>query len=184
MKKVFFVVSLLFLFSCKEDVLPKPKAQLRLDYSKAKYEFLTSENCSFAFEINKKVAIKTNRNCGFELHYPKMKATVYITYKQVNNDINSLLRDAQKLTYDHATKADEIITQPFIHPNKKVYGMFSEVGGNAATNAQFYVTDSVHNFLYGSMYFYTKPNFDSVLPAANYIKNDIKRLMESVVWKN
>jgi hypothetical protein len=28
----------------------------------------------------------------------KMKATIYLTYKPVNNDINALLRDAQKLT--------------------------------------------------------------------------------------
>ena len=32
--------------------------------------------------------------------------------------------DAQKLTYDHVVKADDILEQPFINNKKKVYGMF------------------------------------------------------------
>jgi hypothetical protein len=42
-----------------------------------------------------------------------MKATIYLTYKPVNNNINVLLRDAQKLTYEHVIKADDILEQPF-----------------------------------------------------------------------
>ena len=61
--------------------------------------------------------------------------------------------------------------------------MFYQVGGNAATNAQFYVTDSTKNFVTASMYFYSKPNFDSILPAADYIKNDMKQIIESIKWK-
>ena len=61
--------------------------------------------------------------------------------------------------------------------------MFYEVGGNAATNAQFYVTDSTKNFIVGSLYFYAKPNFDSILPAADYVKNDIRKIMETIEWK-
>ncbi|NJM80480.1 MAG: gliding motility lipoprotein GldD [Flavobacterium sp.] len=126
---------------------------------------------------------KSIEPCSFELNYPKMKATVYLSYKNVNNNIETLLKDAQKLTYDHVIKADEIAEQPFINENKKVYGMFYEVGGNAATNAQFYVTDSTKNFLVGSLYFYAKPNYDSILPAADYIKNDIRKIMETIEWK-
>ena len=71
----------------------------------------------------------------------------------------------------------------FINVKKKVYGMFYEVGGNAATNAQFYATDSTKNFIVGSVYFYAKPNFDSIMPAASYIKNDVQNLIESLKWK-
>ncbi|MGO1585817.1 MAG: gliding motility lipoprotein GldD, partial [Mesonia sp.] len=55
--------------------------------------------------------------------------------------------------------------------------------GNAASQAQFYVTDSVNHFITGSIYFRSKPNYDSIVPAANYLKNDIKHLMESLTWK-
>ena len=62
--------------------------------------------------------------------------------------------------------------------------MFYEVGGNAASQSQFYVTDSINHFLTGSLYFYAKPNYDSIYPAAEYLKKDIRQLMETINGKN
>src|SRR3990167_6196798 len=174
---VLFIV-LFSVFSCKDDVLPKPSSRLRLDYPEAKYVNFKNE-CPFTFEMNSDAIIKGEKECGFAISYPKMKATIYLTYKPVNNNINTLLRDAQKLTYEHVIKADDILEQPYLNPNKKVYGMFYQVDGNAATNSQFYVTDSTKHFVTGSVYFYAKPNYDSIMPAASYIKNDMQRLMET-----
>ena len=168
--------------SCKDDVLPKPSGYLRLDYPEAKYVSFENE-CPFAFEMNSDAIIKKETDCGFTISYPKMKATIYLTYKPVNNDINSLLRDAQKLTYEHVIKADDILEQPYLNSDRKVFGMFYKVEGNAATNSQFYVTDSTNHFVTGSVYFYAKPNYDSIMPAASYIKNDMQRLMETLKWK-
>ena len=176
------VIITLLLASCKDDVLPKPPSQLRLDFPIAEY-VLFENHCPLSFDINTEASIKEDGNCGFSITYPKMKATVYLTYKNVNGDINQLLRDAQKLTYEHVIKADDILEQPYVNNQKKTYGMFYQVNGNAATNAQFYLTDSTKNFVTGSVYFYAKPNFDSIMPAADYIKNDMQRLMESVAWK-
>lgn len=178
---VLVVVSLL-IFSCKKDVLPKPSSYLRLDYPEAKYVNFENE-CPFAFEMNSDAIIKKETNCGFTITYPKMKATIYLTYKPVTKNINELLHDAQKLTYEHVIKADDILEQPYLNDDKKVFGMFYQVEGNAATNAQFYVTDSIKHFVIGSVYFYTKPNYDSIMPAASYIKNDMQRLMETLKWK-
>lgn len=177
----FFIV-LLSVFSCKDEVLPKPSSYLRLDYPEAKYVNFENQ-CPFAFEMNSEAIIKGEKNCGFTILYPKMKATIYLTYKPVNNNINLLLKDAQKLTYEHVIKADDILEQPYLNPSKKVYGMFYQVDGNAATNSQFYVTDSIKHFVTGSVYFYAKPNFDSIMPAASYIRNDMQRLMETLKWK-
>lgn len=176
------VILLLGFTGCKHDVLPKPASQLRLDYPVAQYAAF-SNHCPFTFEINEDAIIKEDKNCGFSIHYPKMKATVYLTYKNVNGDIDKLLRDAQKLTYEHVIKADDILEQPYLNPQKKVYGMFYQVSGNAATNAQFYATDSIRHFVTGSVYFYAKPNFDSIMPAADYIKNDMQQLLETIQWK-
>lgn len=174
--------ALLSLVSCKDDVLPKPAAQLRLEYPEAKYATYQND-CPIEFDVNLNSKIEIDKNCGFSIHYPKMKATIYITYKTVNKDIDKLLRDAQKLTYEHVIKADDIVEQPFLNPDNKVYGMFYQVGGNAATNAQFYATDSTKHFITGSVYFYAKPNFDSIKPATEYIENDMRRLLESLRWK-
>lgn len=179
-----FALLLLLVFAngCKNDVLPKPASQLRLDYPIAKYASF-SNHCPFEFQINEDAIIKEDKNCGFSIHYPKMKATIYLTYKTVDNNLNDLLKDAQKLTYEHVIKADDILEQPYVNKNKKVYGMFYRVDGNAATNAQFYATDSIKHFVTGSVYFYAKPKFDSIMPAASYVKNDMQRLLETIKWK-
>jgi gliding motility-associated lipoprotein GldD len=175
------IISLL-VFSCKDDVLPKPSSYLRLDYPEAKYVNFENE-CPFAFEMNSDAVIKKDKNCGLTITYPKMKATIYLTYKPVTKNINELLRDAQKLTFEHVIKADDILEQPYLNSDKKVYGMFYQVEGNAATNSQFYATDSTKHFVTGSVYFYAKPNYDSIMPAASYVKNDMQRLMETLKWK-
>ena len=177
-----FIVIAITLIACKDDSLPKPDGQLRLEYPVANYA-LFENHCPFTFSINENSEIKEDKACGFEIKYPKMKATIFITYKEVNGNIDKLLRDAQKLTYEHVIKADGILEQPYINRKKKVYGMFYQVNGNAATNSQFYVTDSVKHFVTGSVYFYVKPNFDSIMPAASYIKNDMQTLMETLRWK-
>ena len=186
LKKSIAVITLFILTltiaSCKDDVVPKPASYLRLDYAEAKYVNFENQ-CPFAFEMNADAVIKGEKNCGFTISYPKMKATIYLTYKPVNNDINKLLKDAQKLTYEHVIKADDILEQPYLNSNKKTYGMFYQVDGNAATNSQFYITDSIKHFVTGSVYFYAKPNFDSIMPAASYIKNDMQHLMETIKWK-
>ena len=126
-----FAVSL-SVMSCKDDVLPKPASYLRLDYQEAKYAQFEG-NCPFTFEMNAEAVIKGEKDCGFTITYPKMKATIYLTYKPVSNNIKNLLRDAQKLTYEHVIKADDILEQPYINPQSKAYGMFYRVDGNAAT---------------------------------------------------
>ncbi|MEN9335327.1 MAG: GldD [Bacteroidota bacterium] len=178
-----FVTAIAFLMtSCKDEILPKPPGHLRLEYPLASYVKFQGP-CPIEFAVNSNAIVKEKGDCGFTITYPKMKATLFLTYKPVNGNLEQLLRDTQKLTYKHVIKADNILEQPFYNPKHKVYGMFYRVGGNAATNAQFYVTDSTKHFLSGSMYFYAKPNFDSIMPAADYIKNDMQNLIETLEWK-
>jgi len=190
--RYFFVVLLMAcFFACEDDVLPKPKAYLRLEYPEASYAKIetdlpfTLEKNSLATKIiNKKLEV-TQESYGLNIEYSKLKGTIYITYKKIKsrNDLMRYLRDAQNFTQEHTKKADEITEQVFEDGKRKVYGMFYEVGGNAASQSQFYVTDSINHFLIGSLYFYAKPNYDSILPAADYLKKDIKHIMETIEWK-
>lgn len=178
-----FIITILILnIGCKNDVLPKPKSYLSLNYPTPKYGSFES-NCGYRFRYNTTANITSKNNCNFDINYKNMKATVYLNYKPVNNNINILLGDAQKLTYEHVIKADGIMEQPYQNKKEKKYGMFYEVTGNAASQSQFYLTDSTRHFLVGSVYFYAKPNYDSILPASEYIKNDLRLLMESLQWK-
>lgn len=179
-------IGFLFLLSCKEETVPKPKAMLRLEYVKAVYNKVQLTHCPFSFEMNVNAVIQEAKRsalpCAYNIYYPSLEATLFLTYKPVENNLRALLTDAQKITLEHTIKADEIQKQPFVQDRTRTYGMFSEVTGNSASQSQFYLTDSTSHFLTGSMYFNTKPNYDSIYPGAKYIANDIQQLMESVRW--
>lgn len=186
----------LFIFflcvSCGEDYKPKPKAFLRLEYPEAKYVTSNLE-VPFTFETNllaRKISMEKieapTESYGINLEYPSLRGTIFLTYKAVegnHKNLESFLRDAQKFTLEHTKKADEIPVTPYENMQKKVFGALSEVKGNVASPVQFYVTDSVNHFLTGSLYFYARPNYDSILPAANYLQKDIIYMMETISWK-
>jgi gliding motility-associated lipoprotein GldD len=192
MTKFFYLFLFTIIFSCGDHVVPKPNAYLRLEYPKAKYVEAQGE-APFSFEVNelaKNITAKpiesTTESYAVTVEYPTLKGTIFLTYKSIDNNPDNLmafLRDAQKFTTEHMIKADEIPVYPYENNEKKVYGMFSELKGDVASPAQFYVTDSINHFLTGSLYFYAKPNYDSILPAANYLGKDIKHIMETVKWK-
>ena len=190
-KLTYLLLGLLLLTSCAEDPVPKPKGYLRLEYPEATYKSYNKQ-LPFSFErntLNDTVKIKTIPNdpssFGLNLEYEKLKGTIYLTYKTIHDEeeLTKFLKDAQNFTQEHTRKADEIVEQVYDNKERKVYGMFYEVGGNAASQSQFYVTDSTKHFLTGSLYFYAKPNYDSILPAANYLQKDIKHIMETLEWK-
>lgn len=191
MKKFLVPIFSLFLVSCGNDSIPKPKAFLRLDYPTPTYSRIdiptpfSFEKNSLAKPITKIKSENNNTSYSVDIEYPNLKGTIYLTYKKVTKDnLRKLLLDAQNLTQKHTQKADEIESNVFENPNTNVYGMFYKVGGNAASQSQFYATDSTNHFLSGSLYFYTKPNYDSIYPAAIYLRNDIKHIMETLEWKS
>jgi gliding motility-associated lipoprotein GldD len=189
MKRILVPILSLFLLGCGDDPLPKPKGYLRLEYPTASYEKATIP-LPFSFERNTLsepiTSVKSTAGAkGVDIKYPSLKATIYLTYKDVDNgNLDSLLRDAQNLTQKHTIKADAISSTLFENKKENVYGMLYEIGGDAASQSQFYVTDSINHFLSGSLYFYAKPNYDSIYPASEYLKKDIKRIMETVHWKD
>ncbi len=176
------VLLLVLMGSCREELLPKPKAMLRLEYPNTPGAIFETDH--FRFQLNSLAKVKHQDGKSLTLEYPKMKGSIFITYKNVKGNLEKLLSDAQKLSYEHVVKADAIDPKEFINTEDKVYGMFYEVKGDAASQAQFYVTDSLRHFVTGSLYFYAKPNYDSIYPAAVYLQNDIQRIMESLKWKN
>ncbi|RLD30325.1 MAG: gliding motility lipoprotein GldD [Bacteroidetes bacterium] len=190
MKNLLLLLVIVLCISCGSDPVPKPKAFLRLDYPKPQY-IEVNNNLPFTFEKNSLAnnigKIKTSANqktLGVEITYPTIKGTIYLTYKKIDSaSLQRYIVDAQNITQTHATRADAITKQPFINFENRVYGMLYEVDGNAASQSQFYVTDSINHFLTGALYFYVKPNYDSILPAANYIRNDIQHIMETLKWK-
>lgn len=190
MRNLLITLGAITILGCSEDYNPKPKAMLRLEYPEPVYK-TSNLNLPFKFEKNtmskdiESILVENGGNSiGLNIEYPQLKGTIYLTYKTVDNNLFDLIKDAQNLTQKHTIKADEIAEVVFENSDKKVYGMFYEVGGNAASQSQFYVTDSTKHFLSGSLYFYAKPNYDSLYPASEYLKKDIKRIMETLEWSD
>lgn len=180
-----FSIALLLLFgviACKKSVITKPSAMLRLEYPEASYVKESLDECPYQFDVNANANVVQRGNCWTNIEYPGMNATVYLTYHPVKNNIDSLLRDVQKLTYDHSIKAQSIIEQMRVDSDNKVYGMFYSIEGDAASQSQFYVTDSVNHLVVGSLYFNAKPNYDSIYPAVIYLQKDIRHIMETIKW--
>lgn len=184
-KFIFVLLSLLF-FSCSKNAdVPKPIGNLRLSYPKNQYNFFKEQTSPFEFQKSIYTKLELREKQGWvNLHYPTLNATLYITYSPIKNNLYQLIKDTEKLTFDkHTIKAIEINGQPYENKQSKVYGTLFRLMGNTATNLQFYASDSAKHFMSGALYFRTKPNYDSLLPAIDYVEKDIKTLMESIKWR-
>lgn len=187
MKKTLIIIFLLaiILVSCKNnDPIPRPKAYFRIDTPVKEYK-LYDDVCPFTFEIPVYSFIVKEKQdyCWMDIYFPQNEATIYLTYKEVNDDINTHLEDSREFVYKHTVKADAIEEIIYENPELNVYGTLYDLKGNTATSVQFYLTDSTNHFLRGSLYFNVPPNKDSLAPVIDFIREDIIHMMESFEWK-
>jgi gliding motility-associated lipoprotein GldD len=183
---ILIIVSVLFsLVSCNSNPpVPKPRGYFRIDLPEKEYK-MYDDDCPFTFELPVYAFIIKEKEdyCWMDLYFPLNKATVYLTYKTINNDLNAHLEDAHEFAYKHTVKADAIEEIRFENDSLRLYGMMYNLKGNTASQVQFYLTDSTTHFLRGSLYFNVAPNKDSLAPVIDFIRADIEHLMESLRWK-
>ena len=180
MRKLLLLVFIAF-SSCKEDILPKPKAFLNLEYETASYEKLSLER-PYSFEVSTVSKVADEPNQWIKIKYPKLKASLDITYRNVDDNLRELIIESEKLVFKHTVKAEQISSNDYANKESNVFGTLYEITGNAASQLQFHITDSTQHFIKGALYFSTKPNYDSILPAVAYIKKDVLHLMETFQW--
>ncbi|MGV0829609.1 gliding motility lipoprotein GldD [Empedobacter brevis] len=178
--------SAIFFMSCnKGEDIAKPLGQVRLEYPQQTY-LSFSENVPYTFQYSTfgKV-IPGKKPNSFNIVYPTMKATIYLTYFPVKSpqDLIIQIKESESFVQEQTVKASFISPQEFTFPQKRVFGTLYELGGESAINIQFHATDSTANFLAGSVYFKTQPKPDSLAPAVDYIKKDVKKLLETLEWK-
>lgn len=172
---------------CKKTYTPKPRGYFRIDLPEKNYKE-TPDVLPYRFEYPKYSYLEEKPGAEHE-HYwinivfPSFKARIHLSYKTVNNNVASYLEDSRNFVYKHTIKADAISEMPYINNDKKVYALFYEIKGDAASNVQFVVTDSTKNFLRGALYFNAVPNKDSLAPVLDFINEDIKHMIETFEWK-
>ena len=174
--------------SCDDDTYtPKPKGYFRIDLPKKEYKII-DKACPFTFEIPKYASTKKNINrpevpCWFDIEFKSLNASIYFSYKPIENNLNKYLENSRTLAFKHTVKAFDIEQEIISYPDKKVYGLSYSIEGNAASAYQFHLTDSVNHFIRGSLYFNNIPNQDSIQPVLDFVKEDIKHLYETFEWR-
>ncbi|MFI5205092.1 MAG: gliding motility lipoprotein GldD [Flavobacteriales bacterium] len=189
-KMPLLLIALTFIMSCGNSsiTIPKPQGLMRIELPAPTYKAYNGE-CPFATEISEISEIvpsnlRLEGYCYLNIEYRKYKATLYLTYTSPGDSLGKLLQKSHNLAYSHDIKAGKIDPEMIVHDSSRVYGLIYHITGNAASNTQFYVTDSTTNFIRGALYFYTKPNYDSILPVLNFIDNDIRHMLSKLTWKN
>ena len=174
-----------FLFSCSNPV-PKPYGYYRINLPEHQYKRFTGYP-DFSFDLsqyaNIESVIDTVKGEWFNINYPAFNAKIYCTYSPIKpSQLNTFLNDKHRFVYLNVVKADAITEQSFANPEKRVYGILYHLDGNVATPLQFALTDSTAHFFGASLLFDAVPNQDSITPVLNYIKEDVKQLIESFEW--
>lgn len=192
-KRLLLLFILLQLVSCTHEYSPKPKAYPRVVFPERKYELFQPQGCPYQFDkplysvaIEDSSYFERNMNgaCWYNIEFPNFNGTLNLTYKPLSKDqkLDQLVEDAHKLSFKHSKKADYIDEVQILNPNG-VRGLLYEVGGDAASNVQFYLTDSVHHFVRGALYFNNTPNADSMRPVVDFVKEDLRYMLKTFQWK-
>jgi hypothetical protein len=101
-----------------------------------------------------------------------MDATVYLNYAQVTSDnLTKLLMDGQRLS-THIIKWLTLLCTFLEQGERTSNDVWS--WGKCCIKWCTCDTDSTSHFLTASLYlFYSKPNYDSIYPAIDYVKKDM-----------
>jgi gliding motility-associated lipoprotein GldD len=174
--------------SCGTPPAPKPRGYFRISLPEKKYTLFDSCSLPYTFELPLYSEVRPageseNEPNWTNLTFPRFKAKLHLSYKNIDNNLYQLLEDNRELAFKHTVKADAIKEKLFESPEKNVYGILFDIKGNTASPVQFFVTDSTKHFLRGSLYFHTVPNKDSIAPVLKFVRQDIIHLIETLKWK-
>lgn len=185
-----FLILNLLLFacaSCNNNYTPRPYGYYRITTPDTAYvDFNPSFPYTFALSRNAVVQPRTDVSEPYwiNIYYPALDATIYCSYKPVQNNLRELTNDALEFVYRNASFATAIPEREYAHPEASVYGVLFDLEGNTASSCQFFVTDSTRHFFRASVYCNCPPNADSLAPVYNYLRTDIIKMVETFEWKN
>ncbi len=185
------ILVLILIVSCggKELLIPKPPTYLRTDYPAHSYT-LNQLAKPYSFELSKVYFAKllTYKNQATdhqEVNLGPLNGTLFLNYYPILNQdtLARYINLSNDRVDEHQIKASKIIDETIIDSKKRVFGTFFELQGDVATNFQFYLTDSTSHFIRGEVLLNCRPNYDSLRPTLDYLKQDLKHLIETFEWK-
>ncbi len=188
---IFFISFFSFFISCDDPddkiYSPKPRGYFRITFPEKIYRLYDSL-CPYSFDIPTYTKMVPDRHkgadpCWLNLEFTQFNAIVHLSYKTINNDLDTFLNDSRNFAIRHQIKATGLDETIVIRDSAKVYGLVYDIAGNTASSVQFYLTDSTKHFLRGALYFNSVPNIDSLKIIIDFIRKDIFRLVKTCKWK-
>ncbi|MCQ2214975.1 MAG: gliding motility lipoprotein GldD [Bacteroidales bacterium] len=188
--KVFIALILgsMFMVGCGDNYVPKPHGYFRIDLPEHSYSTFDSLALPYTFEKSDYAVVSPDKKSTEDEHwinisYPQWNCKIHVTYRDIRGMVEQALEDNRKLAYKHTVKADAIGEEYYDDAEHGLYGALYLIKGNAATPMQFAITDSAANLFRGSVYFWGRPNQDSLAPVVDYLEKDVTKLIESLRFR-
>lgn len=171
------------------DYSPKPRGFFRIEFPKKAYRDY-DDGCPFTFSYPTYATIEPDKNsnakpCWLNMQFTPFNGTLHLTYDAITSksEFDMLTEDARKFAFKHTVKATSIDQGIIRYPDRKIYGIYYAIDGNAASSVQFFLTDSTKHYLRGSLYFNSVPRLDSIQPVLTFVKKDVDVLIKTLKWK-
>jgi len=187
------LLALVITVACNSPYTYKRKGYFKITFPEKEYKTFDAPGYPYTFEYP--VYANVIKDTSFfgeapenpwwiNIDIPRFAGRIYISYKEVGkNNFDSLVRDGFNLAYkQHTQISTGIVDTPLITPNK-VEGIYFTLSGNTATANQFFLTDSTKHFLRGALYFDTTPNEDSLGIVNDFLRADLKHLINTLKWR-
>lgn len=193
-----FSIIFLLLVSCNSVYTPKRRGYFKIDFPR--HEYQTFDQAGFPYTFEYPVYANIVKDSSFfdtvpenpywiNIDFPRFNGRIYVSYKDIGparrsgNSFEKLRDDAFKMAYKHSVKASSI-DQTVIQTPNGIGGIYFNVGGNAATANQFFLSDTTKHFLRGALYFDTAPNEDSLGIVNQFLEKDMQHLINTFHWRN
>ncbi len=185
------LTAMLGLAACdsQSEYSPKPRGYYRIYFPKREYQQYNAD-CNYTFTYPTYARIEPDmargaKPCWINLQMPRFNGTLHLSYQPITSKkvFDELIEDAHTFAFKHTVKASSIDEGIIHYPDRKVYGIYYTIDGNAASSAQFFLTDSTHHYLRGALYFNSPPKLDSIKPVLDFVKKDMAVLIKSFKWK-
>lgn len=183
--KIFkFIYFFTLVFSCENNFnLPKPDAYLRIEFNEPKYLNYEDLNSQIDFYYNSSSSsINQISSKSINLNYENLGMSLDLSFNKLSseNEVINYITDFNLLLDTHTKRSNGFLVKEFENVEYSTFGKIYEFKGDVASPIQFFITDSLNNFIQGAVNKEISSKYDSIYPSIQYIKNDILVFFESI----
>ena len=195
------------LSACNSPYGTRKRAYFSIDLPQHSYQKFEREDFPFSFEypayaqiVKDSTYFDNNPENPYwiNIDFPQFHGRIFLSYKIIGGQAlykakqpNGTYKDSlgtnvfDRMVADafNLTNKNNVVSNS-IHTVNGISGVFFKVGGNAATAKQFFLSDSINNFIRGALYFDVTPNADSLRPVQDFLQIDMEHIINTFRWRN